>query len=331
MKVNVHGKIFISGEYGVVHRTHAILAPTEHTMNFEIKNAEKTAIFSEKFNDTFYPNLDSPMPKALKNAYLVAMEYIKSQQIETKHFNLKIQSSLDLHDKKLGLGSSAALSIGTLKSVLLFHEINLSPFNLYKLSVISNKKEMDFNSYGDVALAAFGQWILYRKFDFAWLKKHLNLPINELIEKPWEGLKIEPFIPKNNPFMIINTLKPAKSKLLVKNFNHTVDEQAKRIFFRETNDLTLNIYAGLKNGTLEEKTFLKSATLYANINNTYKLKLISNTMIDIYNLLKPYVNGFKISGAGGGDNIIIYAPALLQNKITHRLTIHNYPIITLKE
>jgi len=332
MKVSVHGKIFISGEYGVVHQTHALLAPTENTMEFEITNALKTSIYSEKFNDTFYPDEGLTMPKPLKKAYLIALDYLNTLSTEVKHFDLKIHSTLDLHDIKLGLGSSAALSIGIIKSILLYHDIQITPLELYKLSVLSIKGEMEVNSYGDVALAAFGEWILYKKFDYLWLKDYLNLPINKLIKKPWKGLKIEPFSPKNNPFMIINTLKPARSKVLVKNFNQALNDKSKQHFFQKTNDLTLAIHKDLKNGVLKEATFLKSAELYASLNKTYNLNLVNKTMIDIYTLLKPHINGFKISGAGGGDNIIVYvSTSFVKEKITQILTEYNYPIITLKE
>ncbi len=319
MKVKIPGKLFINGEYGVVHGSHAILAPSKAYMYFDITHSNVTTIHSEKFNDTFYPNTNNPMPSPIKNGVQIANAYLALKAIPKRDFNLHVSSDLDYKGKKLGLGSSAALTTGIIKSVLQFHHVEITDLKLYKLCVLSSIDEIAYNSYGDVALTAFNKWILYKKFDANWLKKKAHLKLDVLLDLPWKGLLIEPFIPKTNPFIMINTLRPAKSKLLVEAFNKALSKKDRFTFINTIDALTLTMVKHLKEGGLDEATFLKSATLFQRLQKQYGLKLITNTMVEINALLKDDIVGFKISGAGGGDNIIVLPK--------HP---HNIPIIIAK-
>ncbi len=306
MKVDIPGKLFISGEYAVVYGAHAILAPSLHTMRFEIRKAEEPLVHSLKYGEAFYLESSHPMPNPLRKAYVMIRRYLDETGVPFSPFHLEVDSALDIEGQKLGLGSSAALTLGMIKTVLSFHKINLSDLALYKLSVLAMIDEEHFTSYGDLALAACRQWLLYRKFDSAWLKNHMHLPSDVLIDMPWMNLEIRPFTPKKLHMLVVNTGTPAKSKRLVESFNHAISGHYKTIFTDESDLLSLELFNKLRLGEKPHETIEKLRSLMDDSENHVNMTLFTEAMRTIEKHLTPFRARVKFSGAGGGDNVLAF-------------------------
>ena len=86
-------------------------------------------------------------------------------------YHLKIDSELDSPDgKKYGLGSSAAVTVATIKALSEFYELNLSKEHLFKLASIAHLNVQGNGSLGDIAASVYGGWIAYHSFDKECLK-----------------------------------------------------------------------------------------------------------------------------------------------------------------
>lgn len=302
--IQTPGKLYIAGEYAVVKGYHALILKTKVTLDVFIEPSDTYVIKSEQFSEdiTFQPE-DVHLKKtlwgsALKSAYT----YVKFQNKQIKTHTISIRSGLDSEQhKKLGLGSSGALTVGLIEAVLKFHGITYTPLILYKLAVIAQHKVNAIASYGDIATASYKSAILYKKFtsydeDLSDKKMHL----------PWDGLVITPFEVNDLPLLIINTGAQASSHALV---SHTFKHMKKHMYttlFKSLDTLTLSLYERIIAHEDFKKIIDDMHKIYETFPEIVLNKILNEPVLNLLSLeaLKPYPK--KISGAGGGDNMIFY-------------------------
>ena len=302
--IQTPGKLYIAGEYAVVKGYHAVILKTKVTLDVYIEPSDTCIIKSQQFNEdiTFQPNevhLHKTLwASALKSAYRYVLYHNKQIMSHT----ISIQSGLDSEQhKKLGLGSSGALTVGLIEAVLKFHDMSYTPLILYKLAVIAQHKVNSIASYGDIATAAYKSAILYKKFtsyddDLSEKKIHI----------PWDGLVITPFEINDLPLLIINTGVQASSHALV---SHTFKHMKKHIYtnlFKSIDHLTLSLYERIIAHEDFKKIIDDMHKIYETFPEIVLNKILNEPVLNLLSLeaLKPYPK--KISGAGGGDNIIFY-------------------------
>jgi phosphomevalonate kinase len=304
--IQTPGKLYIAGEYAVVKGYHALILKTKVTLDVYIEPSDTCIIKSQQFSEdiTFQPNEvhvhKTLWASALKSAY----KYVLYHNKQIMSHTISIQSGLDSEQhKKLGLGSSGALTVGLIEAVLKFHDMSYTPLILYKLAVIAQHKVNSIASYGDIATASYKSAILYKKFkvydeDFSEKKIHM----------PWDGLVITPFEVSDLPLLIINTGMQASSHALV---SHAFKHMKKHIYtdlFKSLDTLTLSLYERIIAHEAFKKLIEDMHKIYLTFPEIVLDKIINAPVLDLMNLeaLKPYPK--KISGAGGGDNIILYVP-----------------------
>ncbi len=305
MRVEVPGKIYIAGEYGVVHGGHAILAPSARKMIFTIREATSPMIHSMKYAQTFNMEASQGMPRPIHKAYAITTKYLATKNIPVKGFYLTIDSQLDSGNQKLGLGSSAATTVGIIKSLLKYHNVVFDEITLYKLAVLSDIKDTKKTSYGDVALCVVNAWLLYKKFDVTWLKRRLNMPIDQLVSCAWKDLLIQPMQSQTPNILVINTMKRAHSKPLVERFNKGIPLKVRDQAIQNINDLSVRLYHKIQHNEqplCEEIEALDQ--LYADLAQDYLLSFYTDAMTKIRIIVKQYGGCMKFSGAGGGDNVL---------------------------
>lgn len=302
--IQTPGKLYIAGEYAVVKGYHAVILKTKVTLDVYIEPSDTCIIKSQQFNEdiTFQPNevhLHKTLwASALKSAYRYVLYHNKQIMSHT----ISIQSGLDSEQhKKLGLGSSGALTVGLIEAVLKFHDMSYTPLILYKLAVIAQHKVNSIASYGDIATAAYKSAILYKKFtsyddDLSEKKIHI----------PWDGLVITPFEINDLPLLIINTGVQASSHALV---SHTFKHMKKHMYttlFKSLDALTLSLYERIIAHEDFKKIIDDMHKIYETFPEIVLNKILNEPVLNLLSLeaLKPYPK--KISGAGGGDNIIFY-------------------------
>ena len=304
LTISTPGKLFIAGEYAVVKGYQAILCATHVTLDVTIKEAYDFFIHSTKWQQghTFdlmsLPSYQVNWSKALHTAYT----YLKALQIEVRTHHIHIESQLDQSMyAKWGLGSSGAFIVGLIESVLAFHDVLYDALLLYKLAVISQYEQHALASFADIATAAFKCAIVYKKF------KDIPMDTSILIQvqSTWEDLMIAPIVIEDLPIMVINTGKEASSLSLVKHFLEHSDISIYTKLFHNIETLTSKLIESIESKQPFHDIFSEMMLQYEQLPNIVYDKIVNDPILNLMKLEGIQSNA-KFSGAGGGDNIIVY-------------------------
>lgn len=319
------GKLYLAGEYAVVETGHpAIIAAVNRFVTAEIEEAkdfgtitsqqyEKTMLHWQRINsEIVLDDRDNPF-KYIVSAIKVAEEYVKSLQLKLKTFNININSELDSGDgKKYGLGSSAAVTVATIKAVCKLYQLNLTKIELFKLAAIAHFEVQGNGSLGDIASSVFGGLISYTSFDRTWLsgfRKRVSL--DKLVKLEWPSLEIIPLkIPSNLKFLVGWSGAPASTSHLIdkvelkKGKNNVRYQQ----FLHDSNKCVHDI----TNGFHQDNIKIIMNNIKRNRQLLLELGHMANVVIETPKLKKlieiaDYFGGAaKTSGAGGGDCGIVF-------------------------
>lgn len=330
-RVEIPGKLFISGEYAVLHGAHAVLSPVKRSMVFDIVPGEEDRFASGMHGVV---PLEGPprLPHDILGPYRIALSYLAMRGIRRKPFLLTVRSKLALRTMKLGLGSSGALTVGIIRSILAFHGLRPPAMTLYKLSVLSKGDEGSLASFGDIAVAAFGRWILYRMPDFTWVRSHRDQSLSMLLQTPWPGLLVRPFTPSGVWALAVNTMRPSSSKALVKSFEGSFDPVPGGGFIRSMDRLSLILHDTLTSGRDASLTIREANRMLERIARRLKLPLFPKDVKRALDALSTIGATPKLSGAGGGDCVLgFFSHEKDYRKALFRLDRGMHPVIHLTE
>lgn len=118
--------------------------------------------------------------------------------MERRLYNLHVDSELDdaKSGRKYGLGSSAAVTVATVRALCEWYGLSVSTPTVAKLALIVSSKVAKSGSGGDVAASAYGGWIMYRAYNREWLGAELTLvesgesSFSKLLRKKWPRLEV---------------------------------------------------------------------------------------------------------------------------------------------
>lgn len=315
------GKLYIAGEYAVVENGYpAILVALDQfvTCTIEESAGEVGQIFSKQYrNDQLVwrrmgdqmivDKRDNPFAYIL-SAIQVTENYARSFERELRIFDMKIDSQLDsASGKKYGLGSSAAVTVATVKALCHFYHLPVTKDEIFKLAAIAHFEVQGNGSLGDVAASVYGGWIAYHSFDRQWLaqqRKYLNL--KELVDLPWPDLKIEPLqAPQNLELLIGWTGKPASTSRLVdkislfkarqQNEYHRFLESSKACIQRMVDGFHHQDIEAIKDEIRYNRDLLKR------LGNNSGVNIETPVLTRLCQIAEEFGGAAKTSGAGGGD------------------------------
>ncbi|MCB7441759.1 phosphomevalonate kinase, partial [Bacteroides thetaiotaomicron] len=87
-------------------------------------------------------------------------------------YHLKVTSELDSSNgRKYGLGSSGAVTVGTVKALNIFYDLGLENEEIFKLSALAHLAVQGNGSCGDIAASCYGGWIAFSTFDHDWVNQ----------------------------------------------------------------------------------------------------------------------------------------------------------------
>lgn len=182
------------------------------------------------------------IPDDEKYAYVfAAMRVIDSYASECsapnmgrKSYNLHISSELDdaKSGRKYGLGSSAAITVATVRALCKWYGLKPDVSTICKLSLIASSMVKKSGSGGDVAASSCGGWILYRAYDREWIESELGLiksgesDFSKLLRKKWPRLEFKRInVPKTLKLLVGWTGSPASSAQLVSSVESSVESR----------------------------------------------------------------------------------------------------------
>lgn len=314
------GKLFIAGEYAVVNPAYpSILVAVDRFITVDIEQTiDEGTIISEQYahlplkwkrvnNRLQIEKRDNPFHYILE-AIDICEHFAFRLGRSLKVYNLTVKSELDSKDgAKYGLGSSAAVTIATLRALLQLYEIPAEDVTVFKLACLAHLKLGSNGSFGDLAASTATGWIAYASFDRDWvLKQQEQMDLLELLATPWPSLMLKRLKALEDYRLLIAwTKKPASTASLVDIVSQEVEENKYQNFLEASRRVVNEMIQGFMDNDgvkvcemLNENRRLLRA-LYPSIETKQLTKLIE--------LAADYGTG-KSSGAGGGDCGIVLVP-----------------------
>lgn len=321
IKASAPGKLYIAGEYAVVTNGHpAILVAVDQFITVTLEETDEEG-------GTIHSSLNGglPIPWTRQNGRLVLDErenpfiyitqavkiteqYLQEQEKKLAFFHLSVESELDdAKGKKYGLGSSGAVTVATIKALLLFYGMEPNPELVYKLSALAHLSVNSNGSFGDIAASSYTGWIAYSCFNREWVKQQKErVSLTELVKSPWPDLRIQQLTPPPGLRLVIGwTGSPASTTHLVDKVNNKRMDMADFYpQFLENSKLCVEaiIHAferadipAIQKGILQNRTLLNQLTQHTGV-------LIETELLtQLVNTALKHGGAAKSSGAGGGD------------------------------
>lgn len=322
---SVPGKLFISGEYAILFpKQPAILIAVNQYLHAHIQDNQvenQTTITSELLADAplTFSNPDQLADinqghlaswKYVIQALEVCRELLDSLHLPFYHFDLHFTTELiNEAGLKFGLGSSGAVTVATIRSILAYHGVHaINNEIIYRLAAIVLIKLGSNGSLGDIAAISQGAWVYYQSFDREWLRKELarGLSLEDLLVMDWPDLIIESLTVSEEMNLQIGwTQKPASTDNLVADLLSQSPQE--NPFFQEFLKDAAKSVKELKNALIEanfnliETEINNYRQLLLALSRTYELQIETKSLTELITIAHDHHYVAKSSGAGGGD------------------------------
>ncbi|CUS26204.1 phosphomevalonate kinase [Paucilactobacillus oligofermentans DSM 15707 = LMG 22743] len=320
IKAAAPGKLYIAGEYAVVETGYpAILVALNQFVFCTVeKSSDVGSILSTQYsensiywrrqdNQMIFDNRDNPFHYIL-SAIKITEDYACSLGLNLSVYHLKIDSQLDSSDgKKYGLGSSAAVTVATVKALCEFYQLNVTQDIIFKLSAIAHFEVQGNGSLGDIAASVYGGWIAYHSFDRRWLmeqRKKTNLI--DLIAMDWPNLEIEQLKAPNNLMLLIGwTGSPASTSKLVDKVSiaKARESQEYQDFLLASQECIQKMILGFRNNNLNviQDGIRKNRQILHALSKLSGVSIETKALTNLCEIAEEFNGAAKTSGAGGGD------------------------------
>lgn len=224
------GKLYIAGEYAVVEpgRPAVLVAvdryvtvtvtPTEGTGHIISDQTAPRALAWHRVGDDLVVDPEQSPSRFVLAAIQTVEEVARSLGVPLGVYDLRIDSELDDDSgRKFGLGSSAAVTVATVRALCAFHRLDLTRMEQFKLALLATLAVERSGSGGDVAASQFGGWIRYTAFDRERVRaERVARPAVELLREPWPGLGVARVVPPDRLRLLVGwTGSPASTARLV--------------------------------------------------------------------------------------------------------------------
>ncbi|OGK20137.1 mevalonate kinase [Candidatus Roizmanbacteria bacterium RIFCSPHIGHO2_02_FULL_37_13b] len=260
------GKLVVFGEHAVVFGYPCIVMAIDKKISISIEKSE-----ADRDEIVLPENIDNYLIKK-------TLEIFRNK-FRTNKF-LRIISKSEFSEK-LGLGSSSASVVAMIRALSKFYNLHLSSSDIFELSHRAVLSVQPDNSGTDIAAAVYGGILYYQKPGQIKIISHGRLPL-----------------------IVAYSGQKAKSADMIK--------QVKSLFKRRRKTL-LQLFIKMENivneatDAIEKNNFIKLGELM-NINHQLLKDLnVSTTKLDkmVEAAISSGAWGAKLSGAGGGDCIIV--------------------------
>lgn len=196
------GKLFLAGEYAVVEPgRQAVLVAVERGITATVQAAAQPhgRVFSSLYESEgriwqLQPDgLTAPRLHEQHDVAFAAMRLVdarlRQHGLPRLPYDLHLDSNLNSPDgRKYGLGSSAAVSVASLRALHVAFGLPLDDETLIKLALLAGLGLNPNGSGGDVAASVLGGWLHYSSPDRGWLRTQQHLELEDLLAQPWPGL-----------------------------------------------------------------------------------------------------------------------------------------------
>ncbi|MDN6409036.1 MAG: phosphomevalonate kinase, partial [Tetragenococcus halophilus] len=326
IQIKIPGKLYVAGEYAVVEKGHsAIITAVDRFIYLTICETKNPygKIFSKDYTEKparwirnrnrFWLSKQNYRLKYIRSAIHMTERYLYEQGVPLKLFDLNIHSELkNSANKKLGLGSSAAITVGTIRALLQFYGRKDSNRLVYKLAVLAQMNLKMKSSFGDLAASTYTGWIKYTNFDHPFvLKRFKKMPTKDLVEMKWPALEIKQLnVSKELNFLVGWTGRPASTNRLVGNVQKQKNGNSLKYdeFLKQSEASVKLLAASLSKKDVQgiKKAIKSNRQALLAMGNQTKVLIETPQLKKLIDLAKKHDAVAKTSGAGGGDSGIAF-------------------------
>lgn len=314
----VPGKLYLAGEYAVVTPGHlALLITVDRFLSVQLTETTQSTGWVKSTNYSPDPYewhreadkfefVDWSHSFFLIQTVIQTVEsYIFEQGKAPATYNINVFSELDMNGKKIGLGSSGAITIALTEALMDYYEVSADNLLVYKLASISHMRMNSHGSFGDLAACAYTGLVAYSAFEKSWLSEMLTqLTISEIVQMDWPKLHIESIqFPDNLAIQIGWTAQPASTEKLVESIYEEADSLNFEAFLEKSHRCVCQLIDALKTRDTNHSLQLiaKNRKLLVQMGQTREKVIETPQLTKLCEIAKQHGGSGKSSGAGGGD------------------------------
>lgn len=337
------GKLYIAGEYAVVEPGHqAVLVAVDRFITVRITEAEDggsadptghiSSTLYETQSLTWYRRpedgvvmVDKQFDDYVVSAIRMVEQMVREAGGPLRYFDLDVSSELDDGSgRKLGLGSSSAVTVATVRAVARFYGLVLDDMAVYKLALLATDAVQPIGSGGDIAASSFTGWVAYTSPDRAWLHQVSGAPgtgnspggsagLSELVRMDWPLLSIRRLPAPGLRLSVGWTGSPASTPRLVADVQaHTrgAQDAAYTAFLRESEACLSALTLALREDDAQETRLRiqEGRRLLSGLSRTSGITIETSQLRRLVEIAQEHGAVAKSSGAGGGDCGIALCP-----------------------
>ena len=337
------GKLYIAGEYAVVEPGHqAVLVAVDRFITVRITQAEDggsagptghiSSTLYEAQSLTWYRRpedgvvmVDKQFDDYVVSAIRMVEQMVREAGGPLRYFDLDVSSELDDGcGRNLGLGSSSAVTVATVRAVARFYGLVLDDMAVYKLALLATDAVQPIGSGGDIAASSFTGWVAYTSPDRAWLHQVSGAPgtgnspggsagLSELVRMDWPLLSIRRLPAPGLRLSVGWTGSPASTPRLVADVQaHTrgAQDAAYTAFLRESEACLSALTLALREDDGGEigLRIQEGRRLLSGLSRTSGITIETPQLRRLVEIAQEHGAVAKSSGAGGGDCGIALCP-----------------------
>ncbi len=326
VRVKTPGKLYVAGEYAVVEPGYsAIITSVDLFIHLRLTPSKKPfgTIASEGFTraPVSFTRQDGKIVLAHSEEELkyvhAAMEvterYLRDLNVSLGYYDIHIQSELiNETGRKLGLGSSGAVTVATVRALLEFAKVAYTDLTIFKLSVLSQLRLGINSSFGDLASITYTGWIQYTSFDreavTGYSESH---SVKETLDWSWPYLEIHSLDVADSVYFLIGwTGSPASSDELVGSVqkNKTQSPAQYQTFLKTSQKAVEQLTAALNSPDKQQITQAIEMNRQALKEMGVQTGVLIETgkLSELCEIARAHGGAAKTSGAGGGDSGIAF-------------------------
>ena len=329
------GKLYIAGEYAVVEPGHrAVLVAVDRFITVRITPCSPAGEYAGTISSRLYANGSRSWRRRPQDGQAEAVggedDYIISaiRVVEAlvthgggrpRSFDLSVSSELEENDgRKLGLGSSSAVTVATVRAVATFYGMAADDLTVYKLAMLASDTVQPIGSGGDIAASAMTGWVAYTSPDRSWLRRarqraRVGGSVSDLVEADWPGLSVRRLPPPSLRLQAGWTGAPASTPALVADVqagSHGADDYA--VFLRDSQDCLARLITAIEDDDVARimRQIARNRALLAGLSRISGRTIETAELARLVEIALEHGAAAKSSGAGGGDcGIALCTPA----------------------
>ena len=328
------GKLYIAGEYAVVEPGHrAVLVAVNRFITLRITPCSPAGGYAGTIRSRLYDTGSRPWRHRPQDGvaedvgcdddYVIsAIRVVEALVAEgggrLGSFNLGISSELDEADgRKLGLGSSAAVTVATVRAVAGFYGLSLDDSRVYKLAMLASDAVQPIGSGGDIAASAVTGWVDYASPDRVWLRRarqraQARDSTGDLLEADWPGLCLRRLPVPSVRLQVGWTGAPASTPALVAGVQagSRGADDVYSSFLRASQDILASLTTAIEDDDAGQvmSAITRNRVLLVQLGRISGRVIETPELTRLVEIALDHGATAKSSGAGGGDCGIALCP-----------------------